>query len=248
MSKRNNEGEVLSNRVAVGLAQRPPLLLSLLGGNAPAVEESHDEQPPSVSQNALSDLKADGGDDEQFGIGAIVPKEIQDGSFTNRIPSSYEKLLEKIVGKKLAKAHMAAKQNHGSAAKPSKAVRPAEMKEESDEDEGRAAAFKSKRQKRVKVVRAGRENSDDEDEESRAAQVVAKKQTSREQEPDAVNEDVVVANEPDDDSEAPAKSAPISHVQKAKPKSYLDEILGEKSKKKKKKKKKGKGDSTKNDD
>ncbi|KAJ4350530.1 uncharacterized protein N0V89_009151 [Didymosphaeria variabile] len=238
MSKRNNEGEVLSNKIAVGLAKfQQEHFASLFGSSASAVPESHDDK--HVEQASIADLRGDG-DDEGFGLGAIVPKDVQDGSFTNRIPTSHEKLLENLIGKKAAKAHLAAKQKHAAPVKPPKPVKPDPTKVESDEEEGRASSFRSKRQRQAKPLSAKQEESDDEDEESRALSVRSKKLKINEQPQDIVEKDVTKVNGPDDELaeenfENNKKDVPLSRPPKAKPKSYLDEILGEKAKKKRKK-------------
>lgn len=178
-------------------------------------------------------------DGHRFGLGAIVPKEVRDGSFTNRLPTSHEKLLENLIGKKAAKAHLAAKQKHTAPSKPQKPAKPVETKDESDEEEGRAAAFQSKRQRRTRPVPT-KSDSSDEDEESRTSNLASKKQKTTSDAPSVTNGDVTMGDAPDrEDVDEPKKVAPTSRSQKAKPKSYLDEILGEKSKKKKKKKGKG---------
>lgn len=176
----------------------------------------------------------------------MVPKDVQDGSFINRMPTSHEKLLENLIGKKAAKAHLAAKQKHAAPSKPQKPVKAIETKEESDEEEGRAAAFQSKRQRRTRPAPTKPDSSDD-DEESRTSKLASKKQKTTGNVSEVTNGDVTMANAPDDeDVDEPPKAAPASRPQKAKPKSYLDEILGEKSKKKKKKK--GKGSDAKTDE
>jgi hypothetical protein len=62
MSKRTSEGEVLSNKLAVGLAKfQQQQFAALFGDGAPAVAESHDEQP--VEPPSFADLKGDGDDE-----------------------------------------------------------------------------------------------------------------------------------------------------------------------------------------
>ncbi|KAF2445110.1 hypothetical protein P171DRAFT_521159 [Karstenula rhodostoma CBS 690.94] len=240
MSKRNSEGEVLSNKLAVGLAKfQQQQFAALFGDSAPPAAESHDTQP--VEQASTADLKGDG-DDESFGLGAIVPKDVRDGSFINRMPTSHERLLENLIGKKAAKAHLASKQKHAATVKPQNPVKPTPTKEESDEEEGRSASFKSKRQRRANPPLAKQEESDDEDEESRALSVRSKKLKTNPQSPEIGEKDEAMANGPEDElveekAEDVKKHKPVSRPPKAKPTSYLDEILGEKAKKKNKKKK-----------
>ncbi|KAK7191530.1 hypothetical protein DPSP01_011047 [Paraphaeosphaeria sporulosa] len=251
MSKRNSEGEVLSNKLAVGLARfQQQQFAALFGDSAPAVAESHDQK--AIEQASTADLKGDG-DDESFGLGAIIPKDVQDGSFTSRIPTSHERLLENLIGKKAAKAHMAAKQKHAATVKPQKPEKPTLAKDESDEEEGRAASFRSRRQRHTVPPVAKQEDSDDEDEESRALSLRSKKLKTDGQSRDLGGKVDAMANGPENElaeekAEGIKNHTPVSRPPKAKPKSYLDEILGEKAKKKNKKKKKSKIGGEKTDD
>lgn len=256
MSKRNSDGEVLANQFAVRLAQQQQRYANLLGESPPGVEESHDERPAGVEQTSggLADLKGDADDEGyvswfysimyvyhqansryRFGIGAIIPKEIQDGSFTNRIPTSHERLLENLIGKKAAKAHLASQKKHATTTKPPKPVKPVETKEESDEEEGRAATFKSKRQRRTRPVRSQNEESDDEDEESRTLNLASREKKTAADVHEVADEGGDPIKPPEDDGASQVSPAP--RPSKSKPKSFLDEILSEKSKKKNKKKK-----------
>lgn len=62
MSKKNNDGDVLSNKIAVNFAAKESqLLASLFGGSA--VAESHDTKPAN-DQDQHADLKFTQGDDE----------------------------------------------------------------------------------------------------------------------------------------------------------------------------------------
>ncbi|KAJ4305255.1 hypothetical protein N0V90_000786 [Kalmusia sp. IMI 367209] len=244
MSKRNSAGDVISNKIAVNFAAKEPqLLASLFGGGAPQATESHDEKPSD--QNLHVDFKGGDGEDERFGVGAIVPKEVQDGSFTNRIPSSMEKLLENIVGKKAAKEHLASKHKSNTISKPQKPSKPAPTKEESDEEEGRASAFKSRRQRRAKQVPDKQEeNTDDEDEESRSSTLASKKQKTAGTHSVVADEVEAVTSGLEEVDSDGLKLMNVSHpeqprtslTRKIKPKGYLDEILDERAKKKKKKK------------
>lgn len=128
------------------------------------------------------------------------------------------------MGKKAAKAHIAARQKPQEAGKPKK-FEPAPKKEESeDEEEGRAATFKSKRRKISKAPKA-----EDGENTSEQADIPLRP---------AGNEDDAEATpskaQPKDDSDAeepPAKSKPKGG-------SYLDELLAERQKKRKNKKEK----------
>ena len=64
MSKRNSEGEVLSNKIAVGLARfQQQQFGALFGDSAPApqVAESHDTEP--LEQASTAGFKGDGDDE-----------------------------------------------------------------------------------------------------------------------------------------------------------------------------------------
>jgi len=166
----------------------------------------------------------------------VLPKDIEDGSFTRRIPTSDDKLLQQLIGKKKAKAHIAAKQE---AARPNASTKvqqyvkqSAAKKDESDEEEGRAATFKSKRQKKKEKQTPRKVDSDDEDEESRAKRLAATAKNG-----DAIKEVIITDTQVDDEltqsNDYEAEVTPsASKRTKAKPKSFLDEILAERSKKK----------------
>jgi hypothetical protein len=102
----------------------------------------------------------------------------------------------------------------------------ATKKEESeDEEEGRAATFKSKRQ-RKEGKKAAKVDSDDEDEETRAKRLASK-------DAPAVKD---AKPKEDDGGEEGEVTKPAPTRVKTKPKSFLDEILADRSKKGKKSK------------
>lgn len=185
----------------------------------------------------------------RIGLGGVLPKDIEDGSFTRRIPTSDDKLLQQLIGKKKAKAHITAKQEAArpnAAAKAQKYGKPnvAKMEESDDEEEGRAATFKSKRQRKKEKPAPRVADSDDEDEEMRAKRLAAdvKKEEVKEEVKDEVIADVPVANQPfqkeeEEEEEEAEVVEPAPKKAKAKPKSFLDEILAERFKKKNKKSK-----------
>lgn len=179
----------------------------------------------------------------RLGLGSILPKDVADGSFTRRAPTSNDKLLEQLIGKKAAKAHLAKKEASKSKVKQEKSRRPAPApkKEESeDEEEGRASAFKSKKRKVEKpkpaAVDVGEESDDlakvpDADLPLQPANNVKSHEHGAGGEA-ATKLDLGVR---EDDSTTEEK-APRQRSSKPKTGSYLDEILAERSKKKKKKK------------
>lgn len=163
---------------------------------------------------------------EQLGVGNEVPKEILDGSFTKRSTISDDKLLQQLIGHKAAKAHLAAKQasksglQSSTVAKPSK---PTKKEESEDEDEGRTAMFKSKRQRIIPNISPA--DSGPNDRETRSnddTQDIAK----------APPKDI--EQDPEDNDSEPKAPVKKSRPGKKKPISYLDQILAERSKKKKK--------------
>jgi hypothetical protein len=171
-------------------------------------------------------------------VGGVIPKDIADGSFTRRTITTNDKLLEQLIGKKKAKAHMASKlqaERLGAAPPQPKNSRQAIAKkdESDDEEEGRAATFRSKRRKVAKPKPAPVSDDDMEDLEQKSKPSV----------PDEVPENPSVPEESGeaptkkfyDDVElepAPKRSKPIPSRSRAKPTSYLDELLAERSKKK----------------
>ena len=179
----------------------------------------------------------------RIGVGGIVPKDIEDGSFTSRIRTSDDKLLQQLIGKKKAKAHITAKQE---AARPNAASKAqhykklAAKKEESDDDEeGRAATFKSKRQKKKVKQEVKPADSDDEDEETRAKRLAGG--TVKQEEELSTGEvatkaqvDVEPVKKEEEEGDADIVQ-PAPKKTRANPKSFLDEILAERSNKKSKK-------------
>ncbi|KAH6859101.1 hypothetical protein BKA58DRAFT_393564 [Alternaria rosae] len=240
MSKRDNEGDVIANRISLLEAKGQKLLASLYGsrpdwGTADGHAKTQDkDDDQDLKQNYAHD---------RIGVGGIVPKDIEDGSFTSRIRTSDDKLLQQLIGKKKAKAHITAKQE---AARPNAASKAqhykklAAKKEESDDDEeGRATTFKSKRQKKKVKQEAKSVDSDDEDEEMRAKRLeggAAKEEEKviKEEVTAEAQADAKPIKKEDDDDEAEA-TQPAPKKARTKPKSFLDEILAERSKKKSKK-------------
>ncbi|KAH7088088.1 hypothetical protein FB567DRAFT_331219 [Paraphoma chrysanthemicola] len=233
MSKRNSDGDVLANKLSLMQANSQRRLAAMLG---PA-PESYATTAAATQEDEDEDLKKEYADPEVLGIGGMRPKDIADGSFTRRTLTSSDKLLEQLIGKKKAKAHLAAQQNAsrlGAKPQPFKHDRSHAKKEESeDEEEGRTAAFKSKRRRTAKVKV---EPADLEDEEQRGAVISSNGEKLPDGEGEAQQAD---SNQQEDDEEdvTPPMRAPKSIPSRSKPKatSYLDEILAERSKKKKKK-------------
>lgn len=172
----------------------------------------------------------------RLGVGGILPKDIADGSFTKKNTISNDKLLEQLIGKKRAKAHLANKQQAeraGPQQPPKTGRRPVPKKEESDdEEEGRAATFKSKKRKVAQPKQAAASDEEAGGDENAADAHITEDPKEQETERKAPEED-------EDSDVPPAKTKPKSLPSRgrAKPTSYLDELLAERSKKKKNKSK-----------
>ncbi|CAN9388794.1 unnamed protein product [Alternaria alternata] len=236
MSKRTNDGDVIANRISLLEAKGQKLLASLYGSrpdwdttnNATQSRDEDDDQ--DLKQNYAHD---------RIGLGGILPKDIEDGSFTRRIVTSDDKLLQQLIGKKKAKAHISAKQE---AARPTAAAKAQQYRKQAAKKE-EAATFKSKRQAKKENQQAKKVDSDDEDEETRAKRlgggaVKEEDGASREKVVMEVQADAKPVKREDDDEEAEADvTQPAPKKARTKPKSFLDEILAERSKKKSKKSK-----------
>ncbi|KAF2819075.1 hypothetical protein CC86DRAFT_450292 [Ophiobolus disseminans] len=231
MSKRSSEGDVLLNRVSLGIAKHQKLLASWMGtqtdahtaGDIPNTEEDDDE------------FKQDLYGPDRLGVGGIVPKDMEDGKFTRRNITSDDKLLAQLIGKKKAKAHIATKQHTarlGTQQQPKHGRQAAAKKEDSeDEDEGRAAAFTSKKRKTVKAKPASTTEETGENEQGPPGQ----DDNGTEQVVEEVDPDRPGAKEQVEEDQSVAKPKSIPSRGRTKPKSYLDELLAERSKKKNKK-------------
>jgi hypothetical protein len=156
---------------------------------------------------------------------------MEDGSFTRRTLSSNDKLLEQLIGKKKAKVHLATTQQAtrlGTQPQPKHGRQSSTKKEESeDEEEGRAAAFKSKRRRNVKSKAVAVTDGDGD------AETAPPVQASNDVD-DPTLATLPATEEPEEDEQPSVKYKSIPSRGKAKPKSYLDELLAERSKKKKK--------------
>ncbi|KAF2191106.1 hypothetical protein K469DRAFT_558170 [Zopfia rhizophila CBS 207.26] len=221
MAKRNSDGDVLVNRVNVALAKSQRLLASMLG---PKTEDELKTEK-TKEEREKEDMEEDVQAPECLGIGVLVPKNIEDGSFTRRAPTSNDRVLETLVGRKAAKAHIASKQAPKQNAQSQKVgCRPlakrTKAEESEDEEEGRAAAFRSKRQKMNKVP---------------SSKSLADVDGER-----AEQQDTELLEDPRSLADTKSESnmrrdAADSRRQVPKLGSYLDEVLAERAKKKKKK-------------
>ncbi|KAH8732466.1 hypothetical protein GQ44DRAFT_183149 [Phaeosphaeriaceae sp. PMI808] len=226
MSKKANDGDVLANMFALANSQKR--LASLLGPEPESHASTTIVSKPEIEDK---DLKRDFTDPERLGFGGIRPKDIEDGSFTKRTHTSDHKLLAQLIGNKRAKVHIAAKQQaerFGTQPQPKNGRGTTVKKDESDdEEEGRAVIFKSKRRRTNRPAPNAVEDEEKKEDE-----------TSAPQEEGAEKKEPIVIPIQDGVNDQPASkklSKQIPSRSKAKPTSYLDELLDERSKKKKSK-------------
>ncbi|KAF2766390.1 hypothetical protein EJ03DRAFT_330120 [Teratosphaeria nubilosa] len=211
MADKQTEADIILNRANVALARSQRLIASWL---PPKPEETTTTQTHEEDSDWA-------GEDELAGVGSKRKAEnegLPDGVFKRRNLASNDKLLEQIMGKKAAQAKRKQDARKGSvhaAPKPMSGLVKQSVKtrdESEEEEEGRAAAFKPRKQKRgpqqnENVAEAGKEQE--------AADYIAF--------------DPAPATATDSESE--------QRPQKKVKGTYLDEILGQKAKKSKKKKK-----------
>ncbi|KAF1920714.1 hypothetical protein BDU57DRAFT_431377, partial [Ampelomyces quisqualis] len=220
MSKRNSDGDVLANRLSLGLAANQRLLASWMGTSTDQQTTNHTSNTQDEDAELKQLLHP-----HRLGVGATLPQDVADASLTKPSLTSSDKLLEQLMGKKKAKAHLAAKQHAerlGAQPQPRHGRREAvkEKKESDDEGEGRAATFQSKRRK---LVKSRPEPMSDDD---RAAG----------QEPAVpITEEPALDDLEHDEAPAPPKPNSMPSRERTKPTSYLDELLAERSKKKRNK-------------
>jgi hypothetical protein len=155
---------------------------------------------------------------------------LPEGAFKRRNPGANDKLLDSLLGKKAANAHRKAQALAKSAtAQPLGAPKPVAKEtakrpaqdSDSDDEGGRAAAFKSKRSRPSKPQPKSPEEPAEDDTDTRAAN------------------DEIRKNATEPSSEPPQATSVASKTGgRKRPASYLDELLGQKANKKNKKKKK----------
>ncbi|KAK5125652.1 hypothetical protein LTR85_011926 [Meristemomyces frigidus] len=227
MANQLSEADVILNRTNVALARSQRLIQSWLPAKT-AAEESSTEQAHEEDEDDFIGL------DELGGLGSKRKADdegLPDGAFRRKKLASNEKLLEQLLGKKAAQARKQALEGSSRASAgmglAAPKVMPARLErkvESEDEEEGRAASFKSRKPR----ARA-----------AHAAPVVV--QTQVEEGPDAEEADNAQAAPPAthiDRSAATDDAEPEERPSKRKAGSYLDEVLGQKANKKKKNKKK----------
>lgn len=198
--------DVAFNRVSVALARSQSLVASWLPPR-PA-EDPAAQKTPDQPQQEESALFTPGSD--ILGVGAEPPKDILDGSFKRNQLSSNDRLRQQILGKHAAKGQKSAAASHLPTKKLERPSKPSRVQDDSDDDEdGRAAMFKSKRKTAPASVRK-EVSEDDTGSEGEVKGKAASKQV------------------------APAAS-PVQEKSRKRPVSFLDEMLEERSKKQKRK-------------
>ncbi|EOD49936.1 putative a1 cistron-splicing factor aar2 protein [Neofusicoccum parvum UCRNP2] len=219
--------DVAFNRVSVALARSQSLVASWLPPR-PAEDPAAQKTPEQLQQEE-SALFTPGSDMyascmpharpcpslltiASLGVGAEPPKDILDGSFKRNQLSSNDRLRQQILGKHAAKGQKSAAASHLPTKKLERPSKPSRVQDDSDDDEdGRAAMFKSKRKTAPAPVRK-EVSEDDTGSEGEVKGKAASKQV------------------------APAAS-PVQEKSRKRPVSFLDEMLEERSKKQKRKQK-----------
>ncbi|KAL1631226.1 hypothetical protein SLS56_004473 [Neofusicoccum ribis] len=142
--------DVAFNRVSVALARSQSLVASWLPPR-PAEDPAAQKTPEQLQQEE-SALFTPGSD--ILGVGAEPPKDILDGSFKRNQLSSNDRLRQQILGKHAAKGQKSTAASHLPTKKLERPSKPSRVQEDSDDDEdGRAAMFKSKRKTAPAPVR-----------------------------------------------------------------------------------------------
>jgi hypothetical protein len=222
-----SQADIIFNRTNVALARSQRLIASWL----PPKPQSEQQESTQAAADEEEDFR---GDSEIGGIGSLAQKDdsgLPEGAFKRRNPGANDKLLDSLLGKKAANAHRKAQALAKSATaqfqeapKPVVKEKPKRPADSDSEDEGgRAAAFKSKRAKpskpQPKVQDADVEDGADVKTDTPEADVEAKT--------------AELTLQPPQDTSTAAKSNG-----RKRPASYLDELLGQKANKKNKKKNK----------
>ncbi|KAK7530592.1 uncharacterized protein J3D65DRAFT_129845 [Phyllosticta citribraziliensis] len=150
--------EVVYNKANVASARSLALISSWLPSR-PAAETEKSQEPMLQDDAALFTPEP-----ELHGVGAEIPKEIADGSFRRQHLSSNKELAKMLLPKGALRAQAMDKKAPVPRPAPKKPERPAPKQDDSDDEEGRAAMFKSKRPRKspVETRNANSDESDDE--------------------------------------------------------------------------------------
>lgn len=223
-----SQADIIFNRTNVALARSQRLIQSWLPPKAQAEDQDSTNSPADEDDDFR-------GDSEIGGVGSAAQRDdsgLPEGAFKRRNPGANDKLLDSLLGKKAANAHRKAQalaKSATTAQQPLGAPKPAAKEtskrpaqdSDSEDEGGRAAAFKSKRPRPSKPQS---KVSDNDTEEATNAPIA---------ENDGGVKATETSPEPPQETNTAAKTGG-----KKRPASYLDELLGQKANKKNKKKKK----------
>lgn len=216
-----SEADVVMNRLNVALARSQKIINSWL---------------PAAKDKDVGDTTSDQDDEEfksmseQAGIGSKIAfgdEGLPDGAFQRNKLSSNDKLLEQLLGKKAAqakrKSQEAQKRSSTSNTAHSglvagRAKHPGRDQESDDDEEGRAATFKSRNPRKARK---------DEQDEGRLEIDYADDAAGNDRAPEESSDPVQ-----HDDVEPALPSKATNQPAKKRPSSYLDELLAQKSNKK----------------
>ena len=172
----------------------------------------------------------------RLGVGAPLPKDVADGSFKRRELSSNDKLLKQLLGKKIAKAakvHPTTNSSKSSGLSQnlgSKPVKPPIRQEESEDEEGRASIFKSKRTKQ-KII-SGSYSQDVQNPLETISKKRGRLQMNGNDSDNTDDGDDAIREEGSSSQPKPTTAGSENKVLR-KSTNYLDQVLAERSKKKK---------------
>ncbi|KAF2086600.1 hypothetical protein K490DRAFT_66383 [Saccharata proteae CBS 121410] len=223
------EDEIAFNRASVALARSQALIASWLPAQSAENAGAEKSQEEREQEERLIFVPGS----EFLGVGAAPPKEVGEGSSRRNELSSNEKLRKQLLGKNAVNPRSAAgahgrnlQSAHAPVKRPANTVRRPQD-DSDDEEEGRAAAFKSKKAKLHGESKAL---------PIRQAESVGSKRTRDEEEEDVSDEEEAEKGKATSKQVLEKESA--EHQPKPKSNNFLDQILEERSQKKKKKKKK----------
>lgn len=217
------DADVHFNRMNVQLARQQRLLASMLPSKDTSEETNTQRPKPTDDTSPWDDLR---GETDTGGIGAKnqwADDELPEGALRPKTLGVNDKLLEQMLGKKGAAQHKKARllaSRDASALQQStpmpsrEVVGKRKVEVDSDDEDGRAAAFKGRNFKKAKA-------------EVKTEDVKAESTVNAER--DSELDEVKSAS-------APTVVKREKPAAKAKPMSYLDELLSKKANKKSKKK------------
>lgn len=221
MNDTSDTNDAIINRINLQLARSRSILNSWQSQSAKADENQEDDLRDNDEEFTQYD--------EKGGIGSKASHDDESSLLTRR-SAFKDKLLEQLIGKKAASAkrkedaHKSMSTSKHAAPKPltNGQMSQAQAEESDEEEEGRAAAFRSKKSSNLQAqTRANEEAADDADEEGQSESMHAIQGLEAAEGKARENSD--------------AKAEPKAPKRKAGG-SYLDELLSKKAKKKSKKK------------